>query len=114
MIKRVLLTFLQFLVFVGLLFAGGFWPLVRLFALGTGNSLVTWLYKVPVWKMTLSATHFVNMNGYIYASALLVLILLIEGVRRKFHPWMALSMLAYVLALLVSLYQKYGSVTIDS
>jgi hypothetical protein len=114
MIKKILLTLLQFIVFVALLCAGGFWPILRLMALGAGKPWLTWLYKVPIWKITFSPTHFVNINGYIYAAVLLLLILALEAVKRYFRPWMLLTVLAFALAVLISLQQEFGSVTVTN
>lgn len=114
MIKRILLTLLQFILFGVLLFVGGFWPFVRMYALVSQNKLISWLYQVPVWKVTFSPSHYVNINGYVYASVLLVLILAFEAVKRYFKPWMALTALGFLLAVLVSLQQKFGSVTVTN
>lgn len=104
MVKRIILTLIQFAVFAFLIVVGGFWPLVQLWQPD--------LEAIPVWKLHLSPTRDFVANGLIFSGVLLILILLIEIIRKKFRPWGLLTLLAYVLAVLVGFAKHLGLITI--
>lgn len=95
MLKRIILTLLQVIFFGLLLLVGSFWAFIRL--------LQPSLAFIPVWRMHVSATHDYIANGLVFALVFLVLFLLMEALRRALRPWAMLSILAFVLALAVSL-----------
>jgi len=108
MIKRILLTLLEFIVFIVLLAVGGNWDAINL------NLEMQQLQKgqVPhVFMQTIKypiGSHILIANGLIFATALLVLILLFLLLRKKLHPWASLAVLAYVLAVCLAMAMKLG------
>jgi hypothetical protein len=63
---------------------------------------------IPTVKYQISATHMLISNGLIFAGILFVLILLIQAIRRKLHPWAALTTLAFLLAIALGFAMKLG------
>jgi hypothetical protein len=100
MTKRILLTLLQFAAFLGLMFFGGNWDILRftqeMRAMTTGATVWN---PIPTIKFPLGASHVLIADGIVFALALLVVILIIEAIAKKLRPWAGLSVLALVLAL---------------
>jgi hypothetical protein len=100
MTKRILLTLLQFAAFLGLMFFGGNWDILRLTqevrALQSGASFWN---PIPTIKFPLGATHVLIADGIVFALVLLVIIVIIQAIVKKLRPWAGLSVLALVLAL---------------
>lgn len=114
MIKRTLLTFLQFIVFVVLLAVGGNWDAVNLaLEMHALQQHKTVTMLVPVFKYPLGS-HVLIANGLIFATALLVLLLLLFLILKKLHPWAWLAVLAYVLAVCLAFAMKLGLPPADS
>ena len=105
MVKRILLTLLQFLVFGALLVVGAFWALVRL--------LWPPIAFIPVWHYQISATHDFIANGLIFALAFLVFLLLIQALRKTLKSSGVFTTLAFLVAVALSLIMKLGLLTID-
>jgi hypothetical protein len=111
MIKRIILTLLQFIVFMVLLAVGGNWDAVNLALEMQQHKAATIL--IPAFKYPVGS-HILIANGLIFATVLLVLILLFLLVRRKLHPWAWLTALAYVLAVCLGVAMKMGLPPADS
>jgi hypothetical protein len=105
LVKRIFLTLLQFLVFGALLVVGAFWALVRIFYPSLGF--------IPVWRFQAGATHDFVANGLIFALVLLVIILLIEALRKALKPGGVLTVLAFALAVALSFAMKLGLLTVS-
>ena len=105
MVKRILLTLLQFLVFGALLVVGSFWPLVVLFYPS--------LTIIPVWRFHVSATQDFVANGVIFATALLVVVLLIEWLRKAVKPWGLLTANAFAVAVAIGFIMKLGFLAVS-
>jgi len=110
MVKRIVLTLLQFLVFVVLLAIGGYWDVIRLLIQIKAPSLNV----IPLVKLHLSATHDLIANGLIFATVLLVILLIIQALRKALHPWASLSILAFVLAVILSFAMKLGMPPVET
>jgi len=108
MIKRILLTLLQFIIFIVLLAVGGNWDAINLalemHALQQHKAVSV---LIPVFKYPVGS-HILIANGLIFATVLLVLILLLLLVLKKLHPWALLTVLAYVLAVCLGFAMKLG------
>jgi len=111
MVKRILYPVLQFVAFLGLLFIGGMWDSLnmsyemRQMANGTPLSAVHPLMttiKIPLGSHTLIA------QGVLFASILLVVILLIQAIAKKLKPWAVYTLAAYILAVIVAFATKMG------
>jgi hypothetical protein len=108
MIKRILLTLLQFIVFIVLLAVGGNWDYINLALEMHALQLhKTPSVLIPVFKYPMGS-HILIANGLIFATVLLVLILLFLLLRKKLHPWALLTVLAYVLAVCLGFAMKLG------
>ncbi len=97
--KKILLAFGKFVLFLLVFFAGS---LANPFHL-----------KWSVTHPTLFTTHFFVPDGLILAAALYVLILLIEAVRKRLMSSGLWTTGAFILALLFGFLAKFGSVTHD-
>ena len=110
MVKRAILTLVQFAAFLGLLFIGGDWDFINLQSelrqLQAGNLHPHVL--IPTIKYPISANHILIANGLIYSGVLLVLILLFLALRRRLKPWASLSVLAWILAVFFAFATKMG------
>jgi uncharacterized membrane protein len=111
MVKRILYPILQFAAFLGLLFIGGMWDSLnmsyemRQMANGTPLPAVHPLMatiKIPI------GSHILIAQGVLFATFLLVLILLIQAIAKKLKPWAVYTIGAYVLAILVAYATKMG------
>jgi hypothetical protein len=109
MVKRTILTVLQFAAFLGLMFVGGDWDIINLQSemrqMAAGNFHPHVL--IPTIKFPLG-THILIANGILYATILLVLILFFEILRKKLNPWAAFTLLAFLLAVIVGFAAKMG------
>ena len=109
MVKRIILFLLQFAAFLALMFIGGDWAFIRLGQeLRAMTSHTTFFNPIPVYKVPFGATHILILNGVIFASVLLLLILLIEAIRKAIKPWAAITLVAYILAVGLALVLKVG------
>jgi len=109
MVKRIVLTVLQFLIFIGLLAVGGNWDVINLtLQIRAMENHTTAFNPIPVIKTQISSGHILIADGLIFATVLLLIILLIEALRKKLKPWAALSILAFVLALFLGFAMKLG------
>jgi hypothetical protein len=114
MIKRIILTLVQFIVFIALLAVGGNWDAINLaleiraMQQHKAASVLIPSFKYPV------GSHILIANGLIFATVLLVLILLFLLLRKKLHPWAWLSLLAYVLAVCLGFAFTLGIVPGDA
>ena len=112
---RTFVTLLQIAAFCALFFLGAFWAFVRLWALVNHNA-VTHLFggliqSIPVWRHELTAPRYLVTNGIVFASALFVLLLLVEALVRRFRPYLALTTLAFLVAVLFDVWQRLGLVS---
>jgi hypothetical protein len=105
LVKRILLTLLQFLAFGALLVLGSFWALIAL--------IYPPLTIVPVWRFHVSATQEFVANGLVFAAVLLALLLLVEVMRKALRPWATLTMLAFVLAVALGFVMKLGFLSVS-
>lgn len=111
MVKRILYLVLQFAAFLGLLFLGGMWDSLNLsyemrqMASGTPlpaiHPLMTTI-KIPF------GSHVLIAQGILFATLLMVVILLIEALRKKLKPWALYTFIAFVLAVIVAFTTKMG------
>jgi hypothetical protein len=114
MIKRIVLTLLQFIVFLALIAVGGNWDAVNLAVeMHALQQHKTASLLVPVFKYPMGS-HILIANGLIFATVLLLLILLFLLLRKKLHPWALLSLLAFALAVCLGFAMKLGLPPADS
>ena len=110
MIKRIILTLVQFIIFVALLAVGGNWDAINLslemqqMQKGQAPHVYMATVKYPL------GSHILIANGLIFAGALLLIILLFLLFRKRMHPWALLSVLAFVLAVCLGFALKLGLV----
>jgi len=108
MIKRIILTLVQFVLYASLFALGGYWDAVNLaLEMQAMQHHRTPSVLIPVIKYPVGSHVFIA-NGLIFATVLLVLILLLLLLRKKLHPWAWLTVLAYVLAVCLGLAMKIG------
>jgi len=108
MVKRIILTLLQFLVFIALLAIGGNWDVINLtLQIRAMENHTKPFNPIPVIKTPLGS-HILIADGLIFAAVLLVLILLIELATKKLKPWAGLTVLAFVLAICLGFAMKLG------
>jgi hypothetical protein len=108
MIKRILLTLLEFIVFIVLLAVGGNWDAVNLaLEMHALQQHKTASMLIPVFKYPVGS-HILIANGLIFATVLLVLLLLVLLIFKKLHPWAWLAILAYLLAVCLAFAMKLG------
>ena len=109
MTKRIVLTLLQFLAFVGLLAVGGNWDVINFsLQIRAMQNHITSFNPIPVIKMAIGTNHILIANGLIFAGILLLLILFFEAVRKALRPWASLSILAFVLACALTFAMRIG------
>jgi len=108
-VKRISLTILQFIAFIGLLAVGGNWDAVNLSLemRQMQNNQAPHVFLSTI-KYPVSSTHILIANGILFATILLVIILLIEVLSKKLKPWASLTLLAYVLAVVLGFAMKLG------
>jgi hypothetical protein len=104
LVKRILLTLLQFFAFCALLMIGGYWDVIRLILELRAPSFNV----IPLWKFNVSAGHDLIANGLVYALVLLLLLLGLEAWRKALRPWAALTILAFVAATALCFAAKVG------
>lgn len=104
MLKRILLFLVQFIAFGALMWVGGFWDILHLQAVVTHSS---WAI-IPVLKVQVTSGHILIADGLLFAAVLLVIIVAAEAAARRFRPWIAISVLAYVLSACLTLAMKVG------
>jgi hypothetical protein len=97
--KKIILGFFQFLLFIAVLFIVPFWKPLGL----------RWFVTHP----TPTDTRFFIADGLVLAVALYIAILVIELLRKRILYSGLLTTLAFVLALVVSYSEEFGFVTKD-
>lgn len=116
MVKRIVYFVLQFAAFLGLFFIGGMWDSLNLsyemrqMANGTPLPAIHPLMKtikIPV------GSHILIAQGVLFATILLVLILLLQALRKRLKPWALYTLAAFVLAAVVALSAKMGLPPVD-
>jgi hypothetical protein len=108
MVKRILYTFLQFVAFLVLLYFGGEWDFVNLgIEIKAMQNHTAPNILIPTFKTQLGA-HTLIADGILFASVLLVVILLLQTITRKWRPWALYTFVAYVLAGIVAFASKMG------
>jgi hypothetical protein len=100
LVKRILLTLLQFLAFGVLLVVGAFWAFVRIFCPS--------LAFIPVWQFQISATHDFVANGVIFAVTFFAVLILIEAVRKTLKSSGPLTVAAFLVAVVLGFAMKLG------
>ena len=78
MVKRIIYPLLQYIVFLFLLDLGGYWDVIRL----TLEFRFPNLPLIPLWKIHLTSSHDLILDGVVFTTALLFLILLVEKIGR--------------------------------
>lgn len=105
MVKRILLTLLQFVVFCVLLAVGGYWDFIHLLIRLKAPALGF----IPLWKIDhFTPTHDLILNGLIFATVLWLVIVVLQALRRRLLPGAVLTTLAYVLAVVLCFALKLG------
>jgi hypothetical protein len=109
MAKRSILAFLQFAAFLALMFVGGNWDVIRLTQeIRAMQAHTTFFNPIQTIKIQVGATHILIANGILFAAALLVVIVICELLARRRQPWIALSCIAFVIAVVIALGFKMG------
>lgn len=109
MIKRILAFLVQLIAFFALMDIGGNWDAIRL-----GQEVRAMVTHTQFWNpmpaivLHVSTSRILIANGVIFASVLLLIILLFEILRNKLHPWIAITMAAFLIAVITALLLKIG------
>ena len=111
MAKTIFLAVLQlfkFAVFLLVLFVGGNWDeLVNLpIEIRAMQNHTTPAFLIPTMRYDAGPAHFLIANGLIYATILLVLILLFELFRKRLKPWAFYTLGEYAVAMIIALLIK--------
>lgn len=111
MVKRILFPVLQFIAFLGLMFVGGDWDSINLsyqmrqmangVPLAQVHPLMTTI-KFPV------GSHILIAQGLLFATILLLIILIVQAIRKRLIPAAFYTVAAYVLAVVLALALKMG------
>lgn len=109
MVKRIIYPLLQYIVFLFLLDLGGYWDVIRL----TLEFRFPNLPLIPLWKIHLTSSHDLILDGVVFTTALLFLILLVEILRKALKPWAWLSILSFALAILTGFVMHFGFLPIS-
>jgi hypothetical protein len=108
MAKRITLFLLQFIAFLGLMFIGGNWDVIRLGQeLRALTTHTAFWNPIPTIKYPIG-NHILVADGILFGAALLILILLFETLRRALRPYASISFLSYILAVVLGLALKFG------
>jgi hypothetical protein len=108
MVKRIVLTLVQFIVFLGLLAVGGNWDVINLsLQVRAMMNHATAFNPIPVVRVPMGS-HILIADGLIFATVLLVIVVLFQALRKRLHPWASLSGLAYLLAVTLGFAMKLG------
>jgi hypothetical protein len=108
MVKRILYPLVQFAAFLGLLYFGGEWDFVNLgIEIKAMQNHTAPNILIPTFKTQLGS-HTLIADGIIFASGLLVIILLIQAIAKKLKPWAVYTLGAYVIAVIVAYATKMG------
>ena len=106
--KRVLLFLLQFIAFLLLLGVGGYWDIVHLLLQAYVPALRGIVGMLPLIKFQVTSAHDLVANGLIFAAVFYILILLFELLRKSIRPWMTLTTVAFLVAVILTLALKVG------
>jgi hypothetical protein len=100
MVKRILYPVLQFAAFLGLMYFGGEWDFINLgIEIKAMQNHTAPNILIPTIKTQL---------GLIFATVLLILILIIQAIAKRLKPWALYTLAAYVLAVIVAFAAKMG------
>ena len=112
MTKRSVFAFLQFVCFCALFYVGGYWAFVRLSVelRALQHGMVDPPPMPPLWKINISPTLDYVLNGLIFAATLLVLILIVQAIRKRVRSNAIWTIGAFVLAFALSLIVHSGFV----
>lgn len=109
MIKRILLTLLQFFAFCGLFYVGGNWDAIRFGQeVRAMTTHTTFWNPIPTIKYPISSTHTLIANGLVFALVLLLLLLGLQAWRRALRPWALLTLLAFIVAAVLCFSKMIG------
>ena len=97
--KKILLTFSQFLLFLLAFFVGSF--------------LYIFLHLPPVVSVLANGTRGFQWDGVLLMLALFVLILFVQAVRKRLRAGAHWTTLAFVLASIAGLAMKFGFLSFD-
>jgi hypothetical protein len=108
MAKRILYPILQFAAFLSLMYFGGEWDFINLgIEIKAMQNHTAPNILIPTIKTQLGA-HTLIADGILFATALLVLILIIQAIAKRLKPWALYTLAAYVLAVIVAFAAKMG------
>jgi len=108
MVKRILYPLLQFAAFLSLMYFGGEWDFINLgIEIKAMQAHTTPNILIPTIKQQIG-DHILIANGIIFASVLLVLILIIQAIAKKLKPWALYTLAAFVLAVIIGFAAKMG------
>jgi hypothetical protein len=103
--KRIVFTLLEFIVFCVLLIVGGYWDFVRLIIQMRAPALNI----IPLLRIhNITATHDWVANGFVFALVFLLLLLAAQAWRRTIGNSGPLTLLAFLVAVVLSLAFKLG------
>jgi ABC-type uncharacterized transport system permease subunit len=109
MAKRSILALIQFAAFFTLMFIGGNWDVIRLGQeVRAMQNHTTFFNPIDTIKIQVGAAHILILNGILFAAVLLVLIVLVEIIAKRRHPWIELTVVAFLLAVAIALLFKMG------
>ncbi len=105
MFKRIVFTLLEFIVFCVLLFVGGYWDFVHLLIQVRAPAL----NLIPVVRIhNITATQDWVANGFLFALAFLLLLLVAQAWRKTIGNSGPLTFLAFLVAVVLSFALKLG------
>jgi len=102
--KRIVFTLLEFIVFCALLVVGGYWDIVRLLIQMKAPALNI----IPLVKFHISSTQDWVANGFLFALVFLLLLLAAQAWRKTIGNSGPLTVLAFIIAVVLSLALKLG------
>jgi len=107
--KRILLTVLQFCAFFGLLYAGGYWDIISLSLAvrAMQGHPIPLLGSIPLIQYPMGS-HILIADGIIFATILLVILVIIQALRKKLKPAVFYTLGAYALAIVITFCMKIG------
>jgi hypothetical protein len=109
LVKRTIFTLLQFLAFCGLLYVGGYWDAIRLGQeVRALTAHTTFWNPIPTITYPISSGHILIANGILFASLLLVVLLLWQAFRRTLRSSAPYTLLAFAVAVALCFAFKVG------
>ena len=114
-VSRIVLTCLQIAAFAVLFLIGGYWAELRLaLELRAMQRHAQMPSLIPLWRWHVGPRLDYVANGLIFALVLLVLLLLVEALRKRLRPWAGLTLLAFGVAFGLSLLVHSGFIPISA